>query len=108
VTDLLHVGTAACIAGCGALALAAQWCGRRAAAIQAAEPAHLHVSDVEPAPFPAGAGGLEVVGSYPASGPDLFGTVPFQYCPEDLRVTQHTTQDDGALRCSDCGSQGEA
>ncbi|MFI2434742.1 hypothetical protein [Streptomyces sp. NPDC018693] len=64
MTNLLHVGTAACFAGCGALALAAQWCGRRAAALQAAEPAHVHVSGVEAAPFPGGASGLEVVSSH--------------------------------------------
>lgn len=106
---ILHVGTAACFAGCGALALAAQWCGRRAAELQAAEPAHVRVSDVEAAPFPADAGQLEVLGTYPVYEPDLFGTGPFQYCPEDFRVTKHTVQDDSALRCADCGStQGDS
>ncbi|MEU1853647.1 hypothetical protein ABZ499_31385 [Streptomyces sp. NPDC019990] len=106
MTDtLLHVGTAACFAGCGALALAAQRCARRPAAL--AEPARLHVSDVEAAPFPAGTGGLDVVGSYPVFEAELFDTGLFQYCPEDLRVTRHTTHPDGVLCCSDCGPQGD-
>ncbi|MDQ1018801.1 hypothetical protein [Streptomyces afghaniensis] len=110
MTDtLLHVGTAACFAGCGALALAAQWCGRRAAALDAAEPARLHVSEIEPSPFPSGTGGLEAVEPYAAFDAGEADALEFQYCPQELRVTAHAVDALGARRCWHCcPTQGEA
>ncbi|MFD7956981.1 hypothetical protein ACFV4X_26250 [Streptomyces ardesiacus] len=104
----LHVGTAGCFAACGALAVAAHWPGRRTQVLAAAESARLHVSDVELVPVSPGTGRLEVLEPYGTDW-DGLGDVEFHYCPECLRATQQTIQDDGALRCSDCGfTQGEA
>ncbi|PWI16067.1 hypothetical protein DI272_19245 [Streptomyces sp. Act143] len=98
---LLHVGTAACFAGCGALLLAAQRCGRRAAASDA-PPTPLHFSDVEPAPAMAGTAGLEVLDFWGGCRADLLDDAEFRYCPEDFRVTKQTVQADGSRRCMDC------
>ncbi|MFF5968160.1 hypothetical protein ACFY64_31455 [Streptomyces collinus] len=105
---VLHVGTAGCIAACGALLAAAHWYGRRAAAIQAAEPAHIHVSDVEPAPHSLGTGRLEVVDSYTAFESGWLDTAEFHYCPEEMRVVAHAVDADGVRRCWNCEPQGEA
>ncbi|MFF0092786.1 hypothetical protein ACFYSF_22875 [Streptomyces canus] len=96
---LLHVGTAGCIAACGALLLAARRCGR-----PEAEPARLHVSPVELVPCSPGTGGLEVVDFFGGTRADLLDDVAYRYCPEDLRVTHHTVLADGTRRCSDCNS----
>ncbi|MER5699656.1 hypothetical protein ACWDBO_37415 [Streptomyces mirabilis] len=113
---LLHVGTAACFAGCGVLLVAAQRCGRRAVALVLAEAPRLYVSEVEAVPVRAGTGGLEVLGSHQLVEPCReFETgeadaVEFLYCPDEFRVTAHAVQVDGSRRCWHCTptAQGEA
>lgn len=99
---LLHVGTAACFAGCGALLLAAQRCGHRAAAMQAAESPRLLVSEVEAVSVSPGTGVLEVLDFWGGCRADLLDDAEFRYCPEDLRVTKQAVLADGSRRCGDC------
>ncbi|MYR58866.1 hypothetical protein GTY54_22370 [Streptomyces sp. SID625] len=94
---LLHVGAAACFVGCGALLLAAQRCGRRAAAGDAAGLPRLHVSDVEEVPASPGTGQLEAADA------------EFHCRPDEFRVTAHAVHAGGSRRCLHCGpTQGEA
>jgi hypothetical protein len=109
VTTWLHVGTAGCLAACGALALAAQWRGRRAAAPQAGQPAHFHVSGVEPVPYLPGTGALEDVEPYEAFDAYQADAVEIHYCLNELRMTAHAVQADGVRRCWHCvAAEGEA
>lgn len=99
---LLHVGTAACFAGCGALLVAAQRCGRRAVALALAEAPRLYASEVEAITVSPGAGDLEVLDFWGGCRADLLDDAEFRYCPEDLRVTKQAVLADGSRRCADC------
>ncbi|MCX4609497.1 hypothetical protein [Streptomyces mirabilis] len=104
----MHVGTAACFTGCGALALAALRYGRRATALEGAPAARLHVSDVAPVPVSPGTGVLEAAEPYGAFVAGQADAAEFHYCPAEFRVTAHAVHADGTRHCWHCGpTQGE-
>ncbi|MGW2951603.1 hypothetical protein [Streptomyces eurythermus] len=109
MTDaMFHVGTAACFVGCGGLLLAAQRCGRRAAAVEAARPPGLLIPEAEEVPVSPGTGALEDFEPFSAFEAGEVETAEFHYCPAELRVTAHAVHADGSRRCWHCTSQGEA
>ncbi|MGJ3559012.1 hypothetical protein ACR6C2_08535 [Streptomyces sp. INA 01156] len=105
MADWMYVA-GACFAGSGALALAVMRYGRRAAALEAAGPARLHVGDGQHGSASPDTGGLEADPFSPYEDGDA-DTAEFHYCPYESQVTAHAVHTDGVRHCWNCAADQE-